>query len=52
MYPLSELRDEGNGEILAEAIDGLATGSAPGIAAYKNKNVWGTEVKAYLRGEI
>jgi hypothetical protein len=37
---------------LAEAIDGLGTGSVPGIAVYKRQVVWGEKVKAFLRGEI
>ncbi|KAF2133523.1 hypothetical protein P153DRAFT_332402 [Dothidotthia symphoricarpi CBS 119687] len=52
VYTLKEVRDEGSGEALAEAIDGLERGSVPGIAVYKRKVVWGEKVKAYLRGEI
>lgn len=52
MYPIQELRDEGSGEILAEAIDGLALGSVPGMTVYKRQVVWGTKVQAFLRGEI
>ncbi|KAH7088253.1 hypothetical protein FB567DRAFT_334188 [Paraphoma chrysanthemicola] len=51
-YPISDLRDEGSGEILAEAIDGLGTGSVPDITIYKRQVVWGDKVKAFLRGEI
>ncbi|KAF1947851.1 hypothetical protein EJ02DRAFT_440033 [Clathrospora elynae] len=51
-YPIQELRDEGSGEVLAEAIDGLGLGSVPGIAVYKKQVVWGDKVKAFLRGEI
>jgi hypothetical protein len=51
-YPLSEVRDEGSGEAMAEAIDGLASGSVPRMAIYKRQVVWGEKVKAYLRGEI
>jgi hypothetical protein len=51
MYPIQELRDEGSGEILAEAIDGLASGSVPDIRIYKKQVVWGEKVKAFLRGE-
>jgi|TARA_R110002003_G_scaffold121_1_gene10671 hypothetical protein len=46
------LRDEGSGEVLAEAIDGLGTGSVPNITIYKRQVVWGEKVKAFLRGEI
>ena len=51
-YPIQELRDEGSGEALCEAIDGMGTGSAPGMTVYKRQVVWGEKVKAYLRGEI
>ncbi|KAH6859787.1 hypothetical protein B0T12DRAFT_121064 [Alternaria alternata] len=51
-YPLRELRDEGSGEVLAEAIDGLGLGSAPGITIYKRQVIWGDKVKAFLKGEI
>jgi hypothetical protein len=51
-YPIAELRDEGSGEALCEAIDGMGTGSAPGMAVYKRQVVWGEKVKAFLRGEI
>jgi hypothetical protein len=52
MYPIRELRDEGSGEILAEAIDGLGLGSVPGMTVYKRQVIWGEKVKAFLRGEI
>jgi hypothetical protein len=45
------VRDEGNGEALAEAIDGLARGSVPDITIYKRQVVWGEKVRAFLRGE-
>jgi hypothetical protein len=51
-YPIQELRDEGSGEMLAEAIDGMATGSVPRMTVYKRQVVWGPKVKAFLRGEI
>ncbi|KAF1932776.1 uncharacterized protein M421DRAFT_1366 [Didymella exigua CBS 183.55] len=51
-YPIQELRDEGSGEALCEAIDGMGTGSAPQMAMYKRQVVWGEKVKAFLRGEI
>jgi hypothetical protein len=40
-YPIKELRDEGSGEALAEAIEGLGLGSVPGITIYKRQVVWG-----------
>jgi hypothetical protein len=51
-YPMREVRDEGSGEALCEAIDGMATGSVPGMTVYKKQVVWGEKVKAFLRGEI
>lgn len=51
-YPISELRDDGSGEALCEAIDGMGTGSAPQMVVYKRQVVWGEKVKAFLRGEI
>ncbi|KAL1800268.1 hypothetical protein ACET3X_000610 [Alternaria dauci] len=51
-YPLCELRDEGSGEVLAEAIDGLGLGSVPSITVYKRQIIWGDKVKAFLKGEI
>lgn len=50
LYTLPEIKDEGLGEALAEAIDGLRDGSAPGFHLYKRAAVWGESVKAYLRG--
>ncbi|KAI8937160.1 hypothetical protein NX059_006373 [Plenodomus lindquistii] len=52
IYPISDLRNEGSGPVLADAIDGLAKGSVPRIAVYKKQVVWGEKVKAFLRGEI
>lgn len=52
MYPLPQLKDEGNGELLAEAIDGLGLGSAPKMTVYKRQVIWGERVKAFLRGEL
>jgi hypothetical protein len=49
---LRELRDEGSGEVLAEAIDGLGLGSAPGMTIYKRQVIWGDKVKAFLKGQI
>jgi hypothetical protein len=52
VYPVKELRDEGSGEELARAIEGLGQGNAPGMVVYKRQIVWGEKVKAFLRGEI
>jgi hypothetical protein len=51
-YPIVELREDGSGEALSEAIDGLETGSVPEMMVYKRQVVWGGKVKAFLRGEI
>jgi hypothetical protein len=50
-YPIQDLKDEGSGEELAAAIDGLASGSVPDITIYKRQVIWGEKVKAFLRGE-
>jgi Protein of unknown function (DUF3445) len=49
LYPLSDIKDEGLGEELAKAIDGLKEGSVPAMHFYKRGVVWGEAVKAYLR---
>lgn len=49
LYTLPEIKEEGMGEALAEAIDGLKNGSAPGFHLYKRAAVWGESVKAYLQ---
>ena len=49
MYPIQEIKDEGLGEELAEAIDGLQKGNAPGMHFYKRGVVWGEAVKKFLR---
>ncbi|CAG7929475.1 unnamed protein product [Penicillium olsonii] len=50
LYPLPEIKSEGLGEALAEAIDGLKQGNVPGFHFYKRAAVWGESAKAYLRG--
>ncbi|KAF1983746.1 hypothetical protein K402DRAFT_406731 [Aulographum hederae CBS 113979] len=49
-YRLSEVKEEGSGEDLANAIEGLGKGNAPGMGPYKRSDVWGQEVTAFLRG--
>ncbi|RQM07230.1 hypothetical protein DH86_00000932 [Scytalidium sp. 3C] len=49
LYPLKDIKDEGLGEELAQAIDGLKEGSVPGMHFYKRGVVWGEAVKQYLR---
>lgn len=50
VYPIQSIKDEGLGEELAQAIDGLKEGSAPRMHVYKRGAVWGEAVKAFLRG--
>ncbi|RAH85189.1 hypothetical protein BO86DRAFT_304613 [Aspergillus japonicus CBS 114.51] len=49
-YPIRTVKEEGLGEELAQAIDGLKGGSVPEMWWYKRGAVWGDAVKAYLRG--
>ncbi|RAH45023.1 heme-dependent oxidative N-demethylase family protein [Aspergillus brunneoviolaceus CBS 621.78] len=49
-YPVRTVKEEGLGEELAQAIDGLKGGSVPEMWWYKRGAVWGEAVKAYLRG--
>ncbi|KAL6235565.1 hypothetical protein BDW75DRAFT_135093 [Aspergillus navahoensis] len=48
-YPIRDVKEEGLGEELSVAIDGLKGGSVPEIFAYKNGPYWGEAVKAFLR---
>jgi len=48
LYPLQDIKDEGLGETLAQAIDGLKEGSTPEIHLYKRGPVWEKAVKAFL----
>jgi len=49
LYPIKDIKQEGLGEELASAIDGLRTGNAPGMHFYKRAVVWGAAVKRFLR---
>jgi hypothetical protein len=49
LYPIKDIKDEGLGEELAEAIDGLKGGNTPQMHFYKRGAVWGEAVKKYLR---
>ena len=51
LYSLKDIKDEGLGEELAQAIDGLKEGSVPAMHFYKRGIVWGEEVKRYLRSK-
>ncbi|KAK5697905.1 hypothetical protein LTR97_006864 [Elasticomyces elasticus] len=48
LYRLEEVKEEGLGPVLAEAIEGLAKGSVPDMAFYKRGVVWGEKVVDYL----
>lgn len=49
LYTLPEIKSEGLGEALADAIDGLKQGNVPEFHFYKRAAVWGDSAKAYLR---
>ena len=46
---MSELKAEGLGPDLADAIEGLSKGNAPGMWTYKSAVRWGKGVCEYLR---
>lgn len=48
-YPIRQIKEEGNGEMLAAAIEGLSDGSVPRMAYYKRGVVWGNAVREFLR---
>jgi len=48
LYPLKEIKDEGLGPQLVEAIQGLQKGNAPGMFRYKGAVRWGKAVCSYL----
>ncbi|KAB8202882.1 hypothetical protein BDV34DRAFT_144786 [Aspergillus parasiticus] len=48
-YPIQMIKDEGLGEDLAAAIDGLKEGNVPEMHWYKRGPVWGEAVKEFLR---
>ena len=47
-YTLHEIKAEGNGSVLAEAIEGLKLGNAPEMEYYKRGVVWGDRVREFL----
>ncbi|KAF8244415.1 hypothetical protein K440DRAFT_663452 [Wilcoxina mikolae CBS 423.85] len=51
LYPLTDIKAEGNGEALASAIEGLSLGNVPEIARYKRATVWGKSLSRWLRSE-
>ncbi|KAH7129820.1 hypothetical protein B0J13DRAFT_132627 [Dactylonectria estremocensis] len=49
LYPISDIKAEGSGPALADAIEGLQSGNAPGMFKYKSAVRWGTSIASYLR---
>lgn len=49
LYPLEILKNDGSGAELADAIEGLQRGNAPGMHKYKSAIRWGKSVVQYLR---
>ncbi|KGQ06924.1 hypothetical protein BBAD15_g7764 [Beauveria bassiana D1-5] len=49
MYPVQQIKSEGGGPAFADAVEGLATGNAPGMRTYKGSVRWGKAVCEYLR---
>ncbi|KAL1850176.1 hypothetical protein VTK73DRAFT_9738 [Phialemonium thermophilum] len=49
LEPLREIKKEGLGPDLAEAIEGLKRGNAPGMWVYKGGVRWGRSICEYLR---
>lgn len=52
MYPVDDIKKEGLGPDLAEAIQGLKKGNAPAMWVYKGGVKWGEELCEYLRRKI
>ncbi|KAH8173685.1 hypothetical protein LIA77_07940 [Sarocladium implicatum] len=51
LYPIPDVKAEGSGEQLAEAIEGLKKGNAPGMWTYKGSTQWGDRLCQYLRSQ-
>ena len=49
VYPVRQIKDEGSGEDLANAIEGLKKGNVPEMHVYKKGDVWGEALKDFLR---
>ncbi|KAG5982509.1 hypothetical protein E4U55_001817 [Claviceps digitariae] len=49
MYSIRQIKDDGSGPDLADAIEGLKSGNAPGMWRYKSAVRWSTPVCEYLR---
>jgi len=48
LEPLSELKKEGCGPLLADALNGLRTGSVPAMDVYKDGVIWREPLVKYL----
>lgn len=51
LYPVKDIKAEGLGPELADAIEGLKSGNAPGMWVYKGSIRWGKSVCEYLRSD-
>lgn len=49
LYTLDEVVEDGLADEMADAVEGLGTGSVPAIKVYKRGVVWGSKVCEYLR---
>lgn len=49
LHSLAEIKAEGRGPELADAIEGLSKGNAPGMWRYKAAVRWGPKAIEYLR---
>ncbi|KAK7924255.1 hypothetical protein PG985_006309 [Apiospora marii] len=49
LYPVTDIKAEGLGPEVADAIEGLPRGNAPGMWKYKGGVRWGKSICAYLR---
>ncbi|KAH7312696.1 hypothetical protein B0I35DRAFT_60549 [Stachybotrys elegans] len=49
LTPMTDIKAEGSGEQLADAIEGLKNGNAPGMWVYKGGSRWARKVCDYLR---
>lgn len=49
LFAIKDIKAEGHGADLADAIDGLKAGNAPGMWTYKGGVRWGKSVCEYLR---
>ena len=50
LFPIRDIKAEGMGPGLADAVEGLKSGNAPGMWTYKGGVRWGKSMCAYLRG--